>query len=88
MMYPADYYTEQGLRFRVSEIIREKVFSYTSQELPHSVYTAVEEIEETKKMYKIAAYVYVETESQKYIIIGKGGALITKIGTEARIELE
>ncbi len=88
MMYPADYYTEQGLRFRVSEIIREKVFSYTSQELPHSVYTAVEEIEETKKMYKIAAYVYVETESQKYIIIGKQWALITKIGTEARVELE
>lgn len=88
LLFPEDFYTKQSLYFRVSEIIREKVFLYTKEELPHSTFIGVEEIEDTQKMYRIVAYVYTETESQKYIIIGKSWTLITKIGKEARIELE
>lgn len=75
--------------FRISEIIREKVFLHTKEELPHSVFVGVEEIDDSdEKLLKIVAYIYTETESQKYIIIGKNGSLITKIGKEARIEFE
>jgi GTPase len=68
--------------------VREKVFLFTSEELPHSIYVSVEEVEETEKMYRIIVYIIAETESQKYILIGKQGSLLTKIGKEARIDLE
>jgi GTPase len=68
-LYPEEFYTTQDLSFRVSEIIREKVFLSTSEELPHSVYVSVEEIEDTSTMYRIIAYIIAETESQKYILI-------------------
>jgi len=60
--------------FRISEIIREKVFLHTKEELPHSIYVGVEEIAEEKTksgkdMLKIVAYVYTDTESQKYIVV-------------------
>ena len=88
ILYPEDIYTQQELFFRVSEIVREKAFYYAKQELPHSIYVHVEEIDEEAKMYKISAYIYVETESQKYITIWKQGSLIKTIGTESRIDLE
>lgn len=86
--YPEDYYTDQDIYFRISEIVREKVFLNTTEEIPHSTYVEIEEIEEEEKLLKIQAYVYTETDSQRYIIVGKSGNLITKIGTEARLELE
>lgn len=86
--YPDDYYTDQDIYFRISEIVREKVFLHTSEEVPHSIYVEIEEIDDGEELLKIQAYIYSETESQKYIIVGKSGSLITKIGTEARIELE
>ncbi len=91
--YPEDLYTKQDIYFRISEIIREKAFEYTTQELPHSTFIGVEEIENenTKswaEIMKIVAYVYVETDSQKYIVIWKAGSLIEKIGKQARIDLE
>ncbi len=86
--YPEDYYTDQDIYFRISEIVREKVFLHTSEEVPHSIYVEIEEIDDGEELLKIQAYIYSETESQKYIIVGKSGSLITKIGTEARIELE
>jgi GTP-binding protein Era len=61
---------------------------HTKEELPHSVYVEIEEIEETPDLLKIQAYIYTETDSQRYIVIGKNGALVTKIGTESRIDLE
>ena len=88
ILFPEDYYTKQDIHFRISEIIREKLFHELKEELPHSVFVAVEEIEDTKKMKKISAYIYAETDSQKYIIIGKWGSLLTKIWKNARIELE
>lgn len=86
--YPEDYYTDQDIYFRISEIVREKVFLNTTEEIPHSTYIEIEEIQEEESLLKIQAYIYTETDSQRYIIVGKSGNLITKIGTEARIELE
>ncbi len=89
MLFSEDYYTKQNIYFRISEIIREKLFMELKEELPHSIFVAVEEIEDTEKwLKKISSYVYTESDSQKYIIIGKNGSLITKIATAARKELE
>lgn len=89
MLFSEEYYTKQDIYFRISEIIREKLFHELKEELPHSIFVAVEEIEDDEKwMKRISAYVYTETESQKYIVIGKAGSLITKVGKAARIELE
>lgn len=89
LLFPEDYYTKQDIYFRISEIIREKLFHELKEELPHSVFVAVEEIENDEKwMKRISAYVYTETDSQKYIVIGKWGTLITKVWMAARIELE
>ncbi len=89
ILFPEDYYTKQDIFFRVSEIIREKLFENLKEELPHSVFVAVEEIEDDDKgMKRISAYVYTETDSQKYIVIGKAGAGITRVWKAARMELE
>jgi len=89
ILFPEDYYTKQDIYFRVSEIIREKLFENLKEELPHSVFVAVEEIEDDAKgMKRISAYIYTETDSQKYIVIGKWGTLITKVWKAARLELE
>ena len=77
--YPDDYYTDQDIYFRISEIVREKVFLHTTEEVPHSTYVEIEEIDDQEALFKIQAYIYTETDSQKYIIIGKSGSLITKI---------
>lgn len=88
MLYPEDIFTQQDMYFRISEVIREKVFIKTKQELPHSVFIWVDEIEESDNLLKIVAYVYSETESQKYIIIWKWWNLIKEIWMEARKDLE
>ena len=88
MYYPEDYYTDQDMYFRISEIIREKVFLNTKEEIPHSIYVDIEEIDDSWDIFKIQSYIYTETDSQRYIIIWKNWDLITKIWKEARIELE
>ena len=93
LLFPTDIYTKQDIFFRVSEIIREKVFLNTKEELPHSIYIWVEEIleEKTKSwddLLKIVAYIYTDTDSQKYIVVWKGWKLIQEIWRQARIELE
>ena len=88
-LFPEDYYTQQNINFRISEIVREKLFEELKEELPHSVFVAVEEIEDdAKEIKKISSYIYAETDSQKYIIIGKWWSLLTKIWKNARLELE
>ncbi|MDR2640259.1 MAG: hypothetical protein LBC61_02810 [Candidatus Peribacteria bacterium] len=69
MLFPEDYYTKQDIYFRIDEIIREKVFLNTKEEIPHSVYIKTEEIEENNDLLKIVSYIYTETDSQKYIVI-------------------
>ena len=88
LLFPEDYYTKQDIYFRISEIIREKTFLNTKEELPHSTYIWVEELEDEDELLKIVAYIYVESDSQKYIVVWKAGSLVWKIGKEARLELE
>jgi GTP-binding protein Era len=86
--YPDDQYTDQPERFLAVEIIREKVLAHARQELPHAVAVVMEKFEEGEKLTRIHAAIYVEREGQKGIVIGRGGAMLKTIGTEARLELE
>lgn len=88
MLYPEDVVTEETMRQVAEEIVREKILLNTQDEIPHSVAVLVEKYEETDKIDRIYASIYCETKSQKGILIGKGGSLLKKIGTEARLELE
>lgn len=87
-LYPDDVITEESMRSVAEEIIREKILLNTQDEIPHSVAIKVEKYEEKEDIDRIYATIYCEQKSQKGILIGKGGALLKKIGTEARIELE
>ena len=86
--YDKDVFTDKNLRFFASEIIREKILLNYSQEIPYSCEVAVEEFKEGAERYEISAVIYVIRESQKGIIIGKGGASLKKVGTQARLEME
>lgn len=87
--YPEDMVTDRPLSFMVSEIVREKIFHLTYQEVPHSTAVIVEEIKDRPNgVLYIRATIYVERESQKGILIGKNGSMIKKIGTLAREEIE
>jgi GTP-binding protein Era len=88
MFYPADQISDQQERTIAGEIIREKLILMTEEELPYSTAVVVEQFEEGEKLFRILATVYVERESQKAIVIGKGGQKLKEIGTEARKELE
>ncbi|MGQ9571494.1 MAG: GTPase Era [Thermodesulfovibrionales bacterium] len=87
--YPDDIVTDQLERFMVSEIIREKVTEMTEEEVPHSIAVEVIDWEEKENgLILIRANIYVERDSQKGIIIGKGGRMLKAIGTSARIDIE
>ena len=88
--FPEDMNTDQSEYFLVSEIIREKIYLLLSQELPYSSAVTVEYMEEVanKNLLSIAARIHVETNSQKGILIGKGGKMIKAIGRSARMDLE
>ena len=87
--FPADMETDQPLEVMVAEFIREKILRNFFDEVPHAIGVAVEEMEfEKPNLYRIYAVIYVERDSQKGIIIGKRGAAIKRIGTEARKDLE
>ena len=86
--YPKDNYTDKSERFIVEEKIREKVLLNYKQEVPYSVEIEVEEFKEQEEIIRIRAVIHVSRESQKIIIIGKQGAKLKKVGTEARKDLE
>ena len=86
--YDKDVFTDRNLRFFASEIIREKIFLNYSQEIPYCCEVSIEEFKEGKERYDISAVIYVMRDSQKGIIIGKGGKSLKKVGTEARIDME
>lgn len=88
ILYPEDVVTEETMRDVAQEIIREKILLNTSDEIPHAVAVKIENYFEQEDIDKIYATIYCETKSQKGILIGKGGALLKKIGTDARLELE
>ncbi|MEO8379917.1 MAG: GTPase Era [Acidobacteriota bacterium] len=88
--YPSEDYTTQPERFLAAELVREKILHHTSDELPYTIAVNVERFEEDEEsgMITIFATIYVERDSQKGIIVGKQGAMIKRIGSEARRELE
>ncbi len=86
--FPPDYITDQPERFLVAELIREKILKMAQQEVPHSVAVLIEKWEDTPKILRIYATVYVERAGQKAIVIGAGGSMLKKIGTAARIDSE
>jgi GTP-binding protein Era len=88
--YPDDYLTDQPERTLAAEIVREKVLTHTRAELPFTTAVAVDEFDETERERRLKIYctIFVETESQKPIVIGRGGDMIKRIGTEARHDLE
>ena len=87
--YPEDMVTDQPERLIIAEIIREKILHVTEDEVPHSVAVDIEEITSRKnKTAYIRAVIYVERDSQKGILIGKGGALLKGVGKNARPEIE
>ncbi len=88
--YPEDYVSDRDERFFVSEIIREEIFKVFKEEVPYSTTVEIEEFRESDSERKtfIRAVVYVERDSQKGIIIGKGGAALKQIGQNARRQIE
>ena len=86
--YDKDVFTDRTLRFFASEIIREKIFLNYSQEIPYSCEVVIEQFKEGEARYEISAVIYVERETQKGIIIGKGGTALKKVGTQARMDME
>jgi GTPase len=88
-LYPPDYLTDQTERFYVSEIVREQVLQLTRDELPFSTAVVVDRFDESEgTLLKLYCTILVERESQKGIVIGKGGDMIKQIGTAARVALE
>jgi len=88
MFYPADQISDQQERSIAAELIREKVILFTEEEMPYSTAVVIDNFEEGEKLDRISASIFVERESQKPIVIGKGGQKLKEIGTEARKELE
>ena len=87
--FPADQISDLPQRFFIAETIREKVFLQTKQEIPYSTSVVVEEfIERNKRKWYIRSIIYVERESQRRVLIGKGGQMVRKIGQLARTEIE
>jgi len=86
--YPQDELTDRNMRFLCAEIIREKVFLLTKEEIPYSVAVQVMDYQEKDTLHKISAEIYVERDSQKSILIGKSGEMIKQIGTTARKDIE
>jgi len=89
-IYPDDYLTDQHERALAAEIVREKVLRHTRAELPFSTAVAVDQFDESTRDERLRLYctIWVEQESQKPIVIGRGGEMIKRIGTEARQDLE
>ena len=86
--FDKDAFTDKNLRFFASEIIREKILLNYKEEIPYSCEVGIESFKEGAERYDIDAVIYVMRESQKGIIIGKKGAALKKVGTQARIEME
>jgi len=86
--FPDDQVTDQPIRFMVAEAIREQVLMATSEEVPHATTVLIEQFEEGAKLTRIAAAIYCEREGQKRILVGKGGQMLKKIGTAARLQIE
>lgn len=86
--YDKDTFTDKNLRFFASEIIREKILLNYKEEIPYSCEVGIETFKEGAERYEIGAVIYVMRESQKGIIIGRGGSALKRLGIQARIDME
>ncbi|MCP4878577.1 MAG: GTPase Era, partial [Gammaproteobacteria bacterium] len=86
--FPDDQLTDKSMRFISAEIVREKLFRALKQELPYSITVAIDHYIEETDITRISATIWVERKSQKAIVIGKNGALLKKIGSLARGDIE
>src|ERR1035441_4142123 len=86
--FSEDQITDQPARFMAAEIIREQVLLNTSEEIPYATTVIVDNFEEGARLTRIAATIYCEREGQKGILVGKGGKMLKKIGTSARLQIE
>jgi GTP-binding protein Era len=86
--YGEDFLTDQPMRALAAELIREKILQQTREEVPYSVAVAIDRFEETGKLARIAATILAEKDSQKAIVVGKGGQRLKDIGTAARLDME
>ena len=86
--FPEDQITDQPARFMAAEIIREQILLNTSEEIPYATTDVVDSFEEGERLTRIAATIYCERQGQKGILVGKGGQMLKKIGTAARIQIE
>lgn len=87
-IFPEDQITDKSERFFAAEIIREKLFHYLGDEVPHRLTVEIESFKEEQNLVRIYAIIWVEQEGQKKIVIGKQGELLKKSGQKARLELE
>ncbi len=86
--FPEDQITDQPARFMAAEIIREQLLLNTSEEIPYATTVIVDNFEEGARLTRISATIYCEREGQKGILVGKGGQMLKKIGTSARLQIE
>jgi GTP-binding protein Era len=86
--FPEDQITDQPSRFMAAEIIREQVLLNTSEEIPYATTVIVDNFEEGARLTRVAATIYSERPGQKGILVGKGGLMLKKIGTSARLQIE
>lgn len=86
--FPEDALTDMPERFIVAEIVREKIFEQTGQEIPYGTAVTIESFEESDDLIRIHAAIHVERDSQKGIVIGRQGQMLKTIGTEARSDIE
>jgi GTP-binding protein Era len=88
LRYDAEQLTDKPERFFAAELVREAVLMHTREEVPYATAVVIERFTEEEKIYRIAATIIVEKDSQKGIIIGAGGSRLKQIGTDARLEIE
>jgi GTP-binding protein Era len=86
--FAEDEVTDQPVRFMAAEIIREQILQATSEEVPYATTVVIEQFEEGTKLTRIAAAIFCERDGQKAILVGKGGSMLKKIGTQSRLQIE
>ncbi|WP_412458729.1 GTPase Era [Gloeocapsopsis dulcis] len=86
--YPPDLVTDQPERFIMGELIREQILLLTREEVPHSVAVTIDRVEEDTTITRVLATIHVERDSQKGILIGKGGTMLKAIGSAAREQMQ
>ena len=87
-LYPAEQMSDQPLESQLAELVREQALAVTREEVPHSVAVVVDEIERENGLTRVTAAIVVERDSQKGILIGRGGETLKTIGTRARAQME